>query len=235
MAAAKNGAGDNSGVDKEHEALFFAHLRKYNKALADKKAADAAMKNVGKKVLAHLGDFGLDEIKDYLKAQTPEGQEELKARHEATLRALYLAGAPVGTQIDLFEDRAPLLDRAARDGREAGMRGDALANPYNEASEEGRAYADSWHAGQEAIFAITRKIEAEESGEELVKAADAQAEPKKRGRPAKAKAGSPLDGETPDSAKAAAANQNGAPKPPKPDDEKTNAEREQERQAEAMH
>lgn len=198
-------AGDNS--DKEHTDLMFYHVRKYNAALAVKKAADAAMKNCGKSIKADLGEFGLDEIKDYLIAQTAEGQQRLQARHEATLRALRLAGMPVGTQLDLLDNPAPLDERAYRDGKEAGMRGDSLANPYNESSDPGRAFAKGWHEGQEAIFAIEKIKETEASGEELIKAADAKPEPKKRGRPAKAKAGTPLTGDTPDSA----ANQNGAP------------------------
>ena len=51
------------------------------------------------------------------------------------------AGIAINTQLDIFEDRAPLDDRAFRDGEEAGLRGDSLANPYNEASAEGQAYA----------------------------------------------------------------------------------------------
>jgi hypothetical protein len=236
MASAKKAEiGDKS--EKQHEDLFFFWLRKYRTALSVKKAADAAIKNCGKGIKADLGEFGLDEIKDYEVAQTEEGQQRLKARHEATLRALRFAGMPVGTQLDLLADRAPLDDRAYRDGKEAGMRGESLANPYNEASEAGMAYSKGWHDGQEAIFAIEKLKETEASGETLIKA---DAAPKKRGRPAKAKAGEPLTGDTPDDAKEPA-NQNGAapstpPKPPKPegksdDDSLTNFERETLRQA----
>ena len=219
---ANAGIGDN--IDPEREKLFFYHRRKYVAALAAKKAADAAMKNCGKAIKVDLGDFGLDEIKDYETALTPEGQERLKAKSEATLRALRLAGMPVGTQIDMFEDRAPLVERAATMGREAGMRGDALANPYNEASEEGRAYSQAWHEGQEAIFAISKIKDAEASGESLIKGEGVRDEaPKKRGRPKKAQAGAGADGETPDDDKPDTAT-NGM----------TNAEHEGARQAAAM-
>lgn len=236
MASAKTATvGDNS--DKQHEGLLFFHLRKYNAALAAKKAADAAMKNCGKAIKSDLGEFGLDEIKDYLTAQTEEGQQRLKAKSEATLRALRLAGMPVGTQLDLLDSPAPLDERAYRDGREAGMRGDSLRNPYNEASEAGQAYGNGWTDGQQAIFAIEKIKEAEASGTVLIKADEA---PKKRGRPPKAKAGEALTGATPDDDKQAA-NQNGAPVAPaqpevedKPEAELTNADLETVRQGRAM-
>lgn len=185
--------GHNSGIDPEREKLFYLHLRRYRKTLAAKKEADAAMRNCGKAVRADLGEFGLDELKDYETAQTPEGQEKLKLKSEGILRALHLAGMPIGTQIDLFSDLAPLDERAARAGREAGMRGDTLSNPYNEGSAEGRAFAEAWHAGQQAIFAIEKLKEAEAGGDELIKGEeeepglrqlmdDVTAAPKKRGR-----------------------------------------------------
>jgi hypothetical protein len=194
--------GDNSGIDPDREKLFFYHRRKYVTALAAKKAADAAMKNCGKAIKGDLGEFGLDEIKDYETAQTPEGQEKLKAKSEGIMRALRLAGMPVGTQLDIFTDRAPLVERAARTGREAGMRGDSLSNPYNEASEEGIAFAEGWHAGQQDIFAIEKLKEAEASGDELIKGDDEPPMPqlmdqvtipKKRGR--KARNGAAMDTE----------------------------------------
>ncbi len=202
--------GDNSGITPEREKLFFYHRRKYLRALAAKKAADAAMKNCGKSIKADLGEFGLDELKDYETAQTPEGQEKLKLKSESTLRALRMAGMPVGTQLDIFTDRAPIDERAAQAGREAGMRGDTLSNPYNEASEEGQAFAAAWHEGQKAIFDIEKLKDVEAGGDELIKGdielVRIEATPKKRGRPPKVRNGSDMDTATiaADAAKAAA-------------------------------
>jgi hypothetical protein len=195
---------DNSGVDADRQKLFFYHLRKWRSALKAKKEADAAMKNCGKAIKGDLGEFGLDELKDYETAQTPEGQERLKLKSEGILRALHLAGVPVGTQLDIFEDRAPIVERAGRAGYEAGMRGDALSNPYTEASEEGRAYAQRWHEGQQAIFAIGQLKDAEAAGVELIKGEGGEDEPAmqqlmdgvskpKRGRPPKKGNGAKMD------------------------------------------
>ncbi|WP_144378492.1 hypothetical protein [Mesorhizobium amorphae] len=161
------GEGHNSsGISEDSlRVLFFMNRTDYHEALAAKKLADAKMKVVGKQIKADLGEFGLAQIKAYDQAQTPEGQAGLKAEIDAMMQAMSFAGMPVGTQLDLLADRADSIERAARDGEEAGMRGDSLVNPYNGSSPEGQAYAEHWHAGQKAIFAIRqlrRKAEADE-------------------------------------------------------------------------
>lgn len=172
-AAAAASAGHNSGEisDESRRVLFFLNRTDYHEALAAKKAADARMKLVGKQIKADLGDAGLLQIKTYDEAQTAEGKAKIIARHEAERQAMAWAGVPINTQLDMFTDRTPLIERAARDGEEAGMRGDSLVNPYNEASEEGQAYAESWHRGQKAIFAI-RELRQQSAAEELLKGID---------------------------------------------------------------
>lgn len=161
--------GHNSKAEEvEALALFHINRRAYHEALAAKKAADAKLKNVGKTLKADLGEHGLQKIKDYDLAQTPEGQEKLKAEIDARTQAMRFAGMAVNTQVDMFADLAPLAERAYAAGMEAGMRGDTLSNPYNEASAEGQEYARGWHGGQEAIFAITKK-RADADADELIK------------------------------------------------------------------
>lgn len=83
-----------------------------------------------------------------------------------------------------------------------------------------------------AAYDVAAKDRTEFLAEALEAATAPSAPAKKPGRPKKAKAGSPLDGDTPDDAKKAA-NQNGAPPKPISDEELTNAEKEAARQAEA--
>lgn len=155
------GVGHNQAGAGETEVLFFVDRRLYLAALEAQKHANKAMKDVGKTIKADLGVNGLTMIKAYEKAQTPEGKAEIQAKQEAERQAMGFAGIPINTQLDLLTDRMPLVDRAFRDGREAGLRGDTLANPYNEASPEGQEYAKGWHEGQTALFAgITAKQEA---------------------------------------------------------------------------
>lgn len=165
---ARGQATPNPDPERERKAIFHINRRAYNEALAVKKAADAKLKNVAKTVKSDLGEHGLQQIKDYELAQTPEGQAALKAEIEARAQAMRFAGMPVNTQVDMFEDLAPLAERAFAAGEEAGMRGDTLANPYNEASAEGQEYARGWHAGQESIFAITKLRDEQAGGDTLI-------------------------------------------------------------------
>lgn len=159
-------AGHNSQAEKNREVLFFMDLGAYNKALASKKAADAEMKRVGKVIKADLGDHGLKSIKTFIKAQSEEGSAELRAEAEAIAQAMRYAGTPSGYQFDLLEDRTPLVERAALDGRRSGLLGETLNNPYNEGSAEGQAYATGWHEGQADLFAgITARKEQEAEAE----------------------------------------------------------------------
>lgn len=161
----------HNGEEQSRKVLFHINRRAYHEALAVKKAADAKLKTVGKTIKSDLGENGLQQIKDYDLAQTPEGQAKLKAEIDARAQAMRFAGMAVNTQVDMFEDLAPLAERAYAAGEEAGMRGDTLSNPYNEGSTEGQEFARGWHAGQEAIFAIKQKRN-EEGADDLIKGGD---------------------------------------------------------------
>lgn len=175
-ATAEVGHNSNGLTDTAYEQLFFVNLHHYNKALAAKKLADAALKNCGKVIKSDLGDYGLTAIKTFLKAQSDEGAEELRAEAEAKAKAMRYAGAPSGYQFDLLEDRTPLFERAAAEGRRAGLLGETLNNPYSEESEAGQAYAEAWTEGQQSLFAgIKAKEDAE--ADELIKGQDVEDEP----------------------------------------------------------
>lgn len=165
-------AGHNEPGEHERKVLFFMSRNAYVKALAAKKLADAAFKNACKTIKADLGENGVDQIKAYEQAQTPEGQEKLNAEIAAKAQALRFAGKPVNYQVDMFEDLAPLAEKAFGMGEEAGLRGDTLANPYNEGSDEGRNYAEGWHAGQAALAAGIKKLEPE-----IIKGSDSDEDP----------------------------------------------------------
>lgn len=163
-------AGHNSGEmsDGDKRVLFFINRNEYVRLLAVKKAADAALKNHGRQIKSDLGEHGLRQIKLYEQIRTPEGEAKAKAAMEADIQAARWSGLPINTQLDIFDDLAPLDERAYRDGEEAGLCGDFLQNPYNEASAEGQAYAKGWHTGQGALFEGIKKKEAD--ADELIKA-----------------------------------------------------------------
>lgn len=174
-----NSAGDMS--ERDRKVLFHINRRNWLAAMEAKKAADAKVKLVGKAIKADLGEHGLHQIKTYEKAKTPEGQAEIKEIQAIEQQAMRFAGIPVNTQLDIFQDLAPLAERAYLAGEEAGMAGETLSNPYNEGSTEGQEYARGWHEGQAALFAgIKKKEEAEAAaaqGDELIGQADIEDDP----------------------------------------------------------
>ncbi len=159
--------GHNSITDDDKRVLFFMNRNAYVAALATKKAADAALKNVGKKVKADLGDHGLLQIKLYEESRTPEGEAKIKARMEAERQAARWAGLPINAQVDMFEDLAPLAERAFAEGEEAGLRGDTFDNPHDPNTDYGRQYEAGWKSGQAKLAEGFQKLEADE----LIKAA----------------------------------------------------------------
>jgi hypothetical protein len=156
-------AGHNSGEmsDGDKRVLFFIHRNEYVRLLAAKKAADAALKNHGKKTKVDLGEHGMRQIKLYEQMRTPEGEAKARAAMQADVQAAMWAGLPVNTQIDMFEDLAPLDERAFADGEEAGLRGDFLENPYDVNSHHGQQYEAGWRSGQAKLGEGITKKEAE--------------------------------------------------------------------------
>jgi hypothetical protein len=168
-AAAGHNSGDSEDLDRK--VLFHINRQNWLKAMAAKKLAHAALKNVSKVIKSDLGEHGLLQIKAYEQAQTPEGKAELQAKQAAERQAMAWAGIPVNTQLDMLVDLAPLDERAYQDGLDAGLRGDTLSNPFNPLSGEGQAFEKGWHDGQGALFAGIKKKE-EAGADELIKGSD---------------------------------------------------------------
>lgn len=192
MSEGSNGQmGHNSGAmdgltEDQQRALGFLHKGKYEKALADKKAAAAAFLNCTK--IAKADGVSVDDIKLLIRLDTPEGEASLRAELNRQLEVARWAGSEIGTQFSLLDepDRSPLEDRAFEEGKRAGMKGESLNSPYEGAA--GAAYAEGWHIGQEALFSIQGLSEAREAAEAA--AADSEpgdegeeAAPRPRGRP----------------------------------------------------
>lgn len=161
--------GHNSTQDEENrKVLFFMHRNDYVALLAAKKAADAALKNHAKLVKAELGEHGLAQIKLYEKSRTPEGEAKIKAEMEAMRQAARWAGIPVNTQFDMFEDLAPLDERAFEEGEESGLRGESLRNPYGQGSTAYEQFEEGWKKGQAKLGEGIKKKQVEGSGVELI-------------------------------------------------------------------
>ena len=161
---ASNGVGHNGApglTDDQTAALFFQHKKAYSAALAVKKDADAKFKNACKLAKSELGDDAVPSIKDALLLETEEGEAKIKAEIERKMRIARWMAVPFGSQPDFFEeDRTPAVDRARAEGKRDGLSGVSLKPPYDPSLPQYEAYAEGWHEGQAASFAIQRTEDA---------------------------------------------------------------------------
>lgn len=161
------GAGHNGGppelTEEQTIALTFSHKRAYATALATKKAADAALKNVAKLAKSELGDTAVADIKDIIAIETEEGEKKIKAEMERQLKVARWMGLPTGANGELFPqvDRTPAVDRAAARGKRDGLAGEP-ANPQCDPSvPQYNAYMEKYHEGQKIAFTIKPLVQPE--------------------------------------------------------------------------
>lgn len=149
--------GHNSALtDDERRALTRHHKGLYEAADALVEKAKADRTSVANLAKADLGKGAIADIKDMI----ANGDEKvLKANLERTLRLARWLGMPVGTQVNMFE--APVEDRAAEDGRGAGMEGKACDPPRHLAVTSHQAWIGGWHDGQTVLASAFKKLRPE--------------------------------------------------------------------------
>jgi len=149
-------------TDEQQHVLLDQSARAYAKALDEKKASDAHFKNTCKTI---KGDgVKLQDVKDYLAAETPEGQAKMRERVEAMARIARWRNFPIGTQAELFpEGMTPTMSFTA--GKEAGLAGLSAKAPSTANTEE---WLKGWQSGQAQLASSFKPIGGdEEAGEDL--------------------------------------------------------------------
>ncbi|TPN11693.1 hypothetical protein [Mesorhizobium sp. B2-1-2] len=249
MANKQAEAGDNIKAENERKALFFHHARKRMAHDADLDQVKNDRKLDGK--IAQADGFVLDDIDYAIKAMSAEDKSTISDSYVRHGEILEWLGMIPSFQPDMFRDRMPAVERREKQGELAGLANKPRESGFAKNSEDDQAWLRGFDRGQ-AIFnqnigsALEQAEQKRQAGKtELIK---------RRGRPPKnaSAAGQPIEGETPDDAKAAdkaeekpaAAAATNPPKPPKPDkpakpagkaeEEMTNSEREALAQARAM-
>jgi hypothetical protein len=247
---AKPEAGDNIKAENERKALFFHHARKRIAHDAELEQVKNDRKLDGK--LAQADGFVLDDIDYAIKAMNAEDKATISDSYVRHGEILEWLGMIPSFQPDMFRDRMPAVERREKQGELAGLANKPRESGFSKGGEDDQAWLRGFDRGQ-ATFnqnigpAMEQAEQKRQQGKtELIK---------RRGRPPKnaSAAGVPIEGETPDEAKAAekeaekpaeaAAAASPPPKPPKPakppkpdkpEEEMTNAEREALAQARAM-
>jgi ribosome modulation factor len=161
--------GHNSALsDDERRALTLHHKGLYEAADALVEKAKADRTSVADLAKADLGKGAISDIKDMI---ANSDDKKLKASLERTLRLARWLGMPVGTQVNMFE--APVEDRAAEDGRTAGMEGKACDPPRHLAVTASQRWIGGWHEGQTVLASAFKKLRPEPQPDEAPPPAEA--------------------------------------------------------------
>ena len=157
-------------TEDERRALHFRHCAEYERALKDKKTADAGLKNVGKRIKAE--DDSVAKCKKTIQARSPEGEAELRAEIEQTTEVLRWVGVAVGETADMFTDRRPADEVQFEHGKVAGLRGETAAPPHDIGTLAHKKWMEGWHAGQASLMASFEKMPSEGAPDTMEAALD---------------------------------------------------------------
>lgn len=138
----------NQNVDAD--AMVAVTLSKMRAAQEKHASTNGELRNIFAQ--ADKRGIHLAAAKRALKIIKSDSREELVEEVKQTLYYLRILGQPVlKAQLDLFESDsglAPLDEKAAGDGRRAGLMGDPEANPHDLNTEAGRAWLNAYRQGR---------------------------------------------------------------------------------------
>lgn len=157
-------------TDDEKRALFFQHKRSYEVALKEeqeaaavKKSKHAALMAVCKKAKAECGKDTVDDIKDAIQFEAPDGREKFTTEITRKHKVARWLGLPVGTEPSFFDmnDRTPSVELAYDEGKQAGMAGDICKPPHDPSGPQYQKWISGWHDGQAILASAFSKLKTE--------------------------------------------------------------------------
>lgn len=142
--------------------------QEYERLLKAKTDAATNFLNFCKETRKLLGDNAIDDIKELIAGETPEGEARLKAQVERRLRVLRWMEVPIGSHGELFPaiDAAPITERAFNSGRRHALAGESMNNPHHASTEASRSYVAGYEKGQaEKITAGIKPLDPTEAAD----------------------------------------------------------------------
>lgn len=165
-------AGHNSTLtENERKSLFFHHLRKRMAHNADIAELNAAKKADGK--TAQADGIVLGDLDFAIKSLNADDKATVTDRYFAHGEVLSWLNLVPGFQSDLLRDRAPAIERIEGEGELAGLAGKDAFSPYDNGSDEDKAWLRGWDKGQaimrdnlqNAMEKINREMDEDESAD----------------------------------------------------------------------
>lgn len=157
--------------DDQLYSLTEQHRQKYELLLDARHKANKALIDYGKIIKSDLGATGLQDIKDIICLDTPEGEASMKAEMERKARVMRWMGCPIGSQGALFgePDRTPIEDRAKAEGKRQGLAGENNSNPHHHTTAAHRAHNDGYGEGQAVNAAGIKRLDPKAAADSLAK------------------------------------------------------------------
>lgn len=154
------------------DAVVALNLGKYQRELDDFASANGRLRATAKHVEAK--GINLKAAKRAIAIRKSGKSEEALAEITALFEYLMILGHPIDKkQLDMFrveEPRTPGVDKAKQHGRYCGIMGLGMGeNPYSADSEQGQAWIEAWHGGNEERGIVQQM---DEDGDELMKGSD---------------------------------------------------------------
>lgn len=147
-------AGHNSGdlTPDEKRALFFHH---FNRIFKQKTIADAAREQLGRlRKDAKADGINPKEMDFALRCDALEDESIVVDEFKGMVRVMSWMGLPVNFQAEMFEDLAPLEDRAYAAGALASAIGKTAISPHEPGSEPDQAWMRGFHADGETTMKV---------------------------------------------------------------------------------
>lgn len=181
ISAANGTPGHNSGplTDDERRALTLHHKRLYEAADSLVEKAKAERTAVADQAKSDLGKGALGDIKDMI---TYGDDKKLRADLDRRLRLARWLGLPIGTQLDMID--VPVDDRAAADGKTAGMAGLPCDPPRHHPPSAHQKWIAAWHEGQAVLASAFLKRKPKDETEAAQRGAALTTEPQPDQAPA---------------------------------------------------
>lgn len=173
------GIGHNNGgelTSDQRRCLAGIYRREHTPLSDQKKAADKALKDWGKRLKADLGEHGAEQVKIMIASETEEGAQKVDAKIKAMGEARRWASHS-DNQLGLFPEKDKNGEtKAYNAGKLSGLDGEPLHNPYGAGTSDhddfARGHQDGSSVMDEVLGILKSREEAEaeeQDQDELVK------------------------------------------------------------------
>lgn len=139
-------------TDEDYRNLLSQHCTTLEALNKKQNSIVADIRNERKR--AKSSGFSKGEIDFALQLRASQDHTADVAEYKRLAQIALWVGHPIGTQPDMFaiaKDADALIDKASRDGEQAGAEGESAKSPHPPGSPQDQAWMGGWHKGQSSL------------------------------------------------------------------------------------